>query len=107
MSIGAVPVRSVLQTGDGVIVAACGEGGRGGTQPASVTSSNIDSSDCFIEAPLAPGRPGCPLLLPPTCLAAAGRSEEHTSELQSLMRISFAVFFFINLTSLFFFSFLI
>src|SRR3546814_7262242 len=51
-------------TGGGVIVAACGEGGLDGTQPASVTSSNIDSSDCFIEAPLAPGRPGCPLLLP-------------------------------------------
>src|SRR3546814_8473765 len=26
------------------------------------------------------------------CLVAAGRSEEHTSELQSLMRISYAVF---------------
>src|SRR3546814_8985076 len=94
MSICTVPVRSVRQTGGGVIVAACGEGGLDGTQPASVTSSNIDSSDCFIEAPLAPGRPGCPLLLPPTCLAAAGhraRSEEHTSELQPLMRISYAV----------------
>src|SRR3546814_7586574 len=28
----------------------------------------------------------------PTCTAAHGRSEEHTSELQSLMRISYAVF---------------
>src|SRR3546814_9166439 len=28
----------------------------------------------------------------PALLAAAGRSEEHTSELQSLMRISYAVF---------------
>src|SRR3546814_18792980 len=80
MSICAVPVRSVRQTGDGVIVAACGEGGRGGTQPASVTSSNIDSSDCFIEAPLAPGRPGRPLLLPPTCLAAAGHRARKSVE---------------------------
>src|SRR3546814_6116079 len=31
--------------------------------------------------------------IPPLCAAvAAGRSEEHTSELQSLMRISYAVF---------------
>src|SRR3546814_7605469 len=80
MSIGAVPVRSVRQTGDGELVAACGEGGRGGTQPASVTSSNIDSSDCFIEAPLAPGRPGCPLLLPPTCLAAAGHRPDQRDQ---------------------------
>src|SRR3546814_5236301 len=28
----------------------------------------------------------------PACLRPAGRSEEHTSELQSLMRISYAVF---------------
>src|SRR3546814_10584848 len=30
--------------------------------------------------------------LPPADAAAKGRSEEHTSELQSLMRISYAVF---------------
>src|SRR3546814_3127606 len=30
--------------------------------------------------------------IPPHSLASAGRSEEHTSELQSLMRISYAVF---------------
>src|SRR3546814_7011460 len=29
---------------------------------------------------------------PPGALAATGRSDEHTSELQSLMRISYAVF---------------
>src|SRR3546814_4719103 len=28
----------------------------------------------------------------PECIASMGRSEEHTSELQSLMRISYAVF---------------
>src|SRR3546814_4234136 len=33
---------------------------------------------------------GLPFLLPPPC--ACQRSEEHTSELQSLMRISYAVF---------------
>src|SRR3546814_6059589 len=31
-------------------------------------------------------------LLAPLVMAAMGRSEEHTSELQSLMRISYAVF---------------
>src|SRR3546814_2038420 len=36
-------------------------------------------------------RSGC-LLFAMTFLAGAGRSEEHTSELQSLMRISYAVF---------------
>src|SRR3546814_7272642 len=30
--------------------------------------------------------------LPPICRSCARRSEEHTSELQSLMRISYAVF---------------
>src|SRR3546814_2528605 len=44
------------------------------------------------------GRRGCSIWLPissrPTPLACTGllRSEEHTSELQSLMRISYAVF---------------
>src|SRR3546814_4124389 len=33
-------------------------------------------------------KPGCP----PPAVAHAARSEEHTSELQSLMRISYAVF---------------
>src|SRR3546814_8942905 len=33
-----------------------------------------------------------PRWIPPTYAAATGRSEEHTSELQSLMRISYAVF---------------
>src|SRR3546814_9426393 len=39
----------------------------------------------------APGTPACP---PPTAARrrATARSEEHTSELQSLMRISYAVF---------------
>src|SRR3546814_4460543 len=34
----------------------------------------------------------CEHCLNPTCVAACPRSEEHTSELQSLMRISYAVF---------------
>src|SRR3546814_3680951 len=38
-------------------------------------------------------------------LARAMRSEEHTSELQSLMRISYAVFFFKNTYFFFFFFF--
>src|SRR3546814_7292596 len=32
------------------------------------------------------------ITMPARCLFAPGRSEEHTSELQSLMRISYAVF---------------
>src|SRR3546814_4453125 len=39
-----------------------------------------------------PGVSGSDALLAPAVLRALGRSEEHTSELQSLMRISYAVF---------------
>src|SRR3546814_4744705 len=40
-------------------------------------------------------------------LIASLRSEEHTSELQSLIRLSYAVFFFYKLLSFFFFFFLL
>src|SRR3546814_2597125 len=36
--------------------------------------------------------PGCVHYLPPVVSDCSPRSEEHTSELQSLMRISYAVF---------------
>src|SRR3546814_2811468 len=39
-----------------------------------------------------PARSSAVLRAPPSGLPAGGRSEEHTSELQSLMRISYAVF---------------
>src|SRR3546814_4970083 len=38
------------------------------------------------------GQPGAPSVDPATATKAIQRSEEHTSELQSLMRISYAVF---------------
>src|SRR3546814_9016649 len=54
---------------------------------------------CYdVEFPLiarAMAAAGADLILCPSCtdtLAGANRSEEHTSELQSLMRISYAVF---------------
>src|SRR3546814_2622895 len=40
-------------------------------------------------APMSPGRPTSPAASP---IAASTRSEEHTSELQSLIRSSYAVF---------------
>src|SRR3546814_1966950 len=41
---------------------------------------------------ISPCRPRSPCPSPTTGSACSGRSEEHTSELQSLMRISYAVF---------------
>src|SRR3546814_5852325 len=65
-------------------------------------SENPASSECESEAPLdhAHRRAHLPLPTPAAArhslgiqrLAGAHRSEEHTSELQSLMRISYAVF---------------
>src|SRR3546814_4944896 len=46
-----------------------------------------DHFQTFIEAQMADGRYGSA-----SEVVRAGRSEEHTSELQSLMRISYAVF---------------
>src|SRR3546814_1108293 len=51
------------------------------TTPASVRPESCECRSAYNQAPCRP-RP----------LSAAWRSEEHTSELQSLMRISYAVF---------------
>src|SRR3546814_5127390 len=68
---------------------------------AGVSASMIESdeSECFEAAKLAMHKPSAPNPYNPatqsTTAGAAGaalRSEEHTSELQSLMRISYAVF---------------
>src|SRR3546814_1402747 len=51
-------------------------------------------SDCLIRASstyVMPNKPS-PVASPPATTVAGTRSEEHTSELQSLMRISYAVF---------------
>src|SRR3546814_2626086 len=50
----------------------------------------IDVLHCEVEHRAQPGRACVALRKPHTILS--GRSEEHTSELQSLMRISYAVF---------------
>src|SRR3546814_9343732 len=50
--------------------------GRGGEAATSRNCPSVSASRCHLPMP-----------------AAQGRSEEHTSELQSLMRISYAVFF--------------
>src|SRR3546814_7134010 len=49
---------------------------------------NNDVRTVVLDDPV-PVRPKVPLIIKP---CAAARSEEHTSELQSLMRISYAVF---------------
>src|SRR3546814_3383151 len=62
---------------------------------AGVSASMIESdeSECFEAAKLAMHKPSAPNPYnPATQSTAAGRSEEHTSELQSLMRTSYAVF---------------
>src|SRR3546814_4485407 len=66
--------------------------GDGFTVPANVPGEALGSCSFANEA----GRPMRDEMLPLAQLAGAfafeGRSEEHTSELQSLMRISYAVF---------------
>src|SRR3546814_1213658 len=66
---------------------------------ASVAVSGIVASPCCSPRPAAPSRRHCRFGLPGSPLVGAAahglgtqRSEEHTSELQSLMRISYAVF---------------
>src|SRR3546814_8812989 len=44
------------------------------------------------SAPMAAGKPAKLPAMPSTMVTTARRSEEHTSELQSLMRISYAFF---------------
>src|SRR3546814_3920392 len=48
-------------------------------------------SACWASAPAARARPAA-ASRPGACRSVRARSEEHTSELQSLMRISYAVF---------------
>src|SRR3546814_1193294 len=58
---------------------------------ASIRRTRIEAKDCGRQQRNEKGGHGLPFLLPVVgvCLV---RSEEHTSELQSLMRISYAVF---------------
>src|SRR3546814_7399541 len=51
-----------------------------------------DGADLLVQPGLGVLRGDLQLLHPARCLPGLARSEEHTSELQSLMRISYAVF---------------
>src|SRR3546814_2389601 len=78
-----------LRTASGVV--AYGEGGT----PAGTAFWGGESSEtikCVIDRYLAPALRGVNLFAHERVLQAMDRSEEHTSELQSLMRISYAVF---------------
>src|SRR3546814_9267436 len=57
---------------------------------APAPAARPEASSAPAEAP--PRRTGKPRSASPAPIAARQRSEEHTSELQSLMRISYAVF---------------
>src|SRR3546814_8132300 len=77
-------------------------GGAGASSDAGVLALGVDADHRAVDGQQV-GNDGAH-----TLAAARGRSEEHTSELQSLMRISYAVFCLkkktltsINLTSLF------
>src|SRR3546814_5267149 len=88
---GAVVVSSQVQTpGKNILVGALGRGGKGiyvldVTNPSSFSGSDVEwrknGGDVDMGQVL-----GTPII------AKLNRSEEHTSELQSLMRISYAVF---------------
>src|SRR3546814_1666934 len=67
----------------------------GSEHPARVIWSyveRLDLSDLEASVKSREGHPGHPAISPRLQLALWLRSEEHTSELQSLMRISYAVF---------------
>src|SRR3546814_4140782 len=69
--------------------------------PADAEFTRFNTSDCRLRhtptpclqcLPWQQARPDADLCLRPSCRLNVSRSEEHTSELQSLMRISYAVF---------------
>src|SRR3546814_10132636 len=66
-------------------------GGAGVPSPASTASTS--SSSLLSGSPSSPASSFSTMLMPISLIAdMTSRSEEHTSELQSLMRISYAVF---------------
>src|SRR3546814_6789671 len=58
----------------------------------SLAKNDIKTSQSELLAIAATGSSAISRMTPSTDLTASARSEEHTSELQSLMRISYAVF---------------
>src|SRR3546814_9259535 len=73
----ALQARGLAEGADGM-----GESQRGGHGPQHPCDHRQERGDRFLSAPSCDGR----------CMTTTARSEEHTSELQSLMRISYAVF---------------
>src|SRR3546814_5003051 len=61
------------------------------TAAAFLAFTRIPADDCIIEVGLG-GRLDAINIIPPPAAFGIARSAEHTSELQSLMRISYAVF---------------
>src|SRR3546814_2811698 len=58
----------------------------------TTSSARASTGDASSSACLAAASNGATCAMPLTSVASSSRSEEHTSELQSLMRISYAVF---------------
>src|SRR3546814_6418924 len=81
--------------GGDVVAAAVGQAGerdRGGGRRASISDRTDPSGRRRADRPAGRGVQGAAAVGPDRRGAARIRSEEHTSELQSLMRISYAVF---------------
>src|SRR3546814_10339229 len=87
MRMQTIPVMTSVKSS----VSPCGEAHAAGTtvpiQPAISAAVDVTMKDSLKPTPV---RVTTPTTMP--TVAAAARSEEHTSELQSLMRISYAVF---------------
>src|SRR3546814_3760186 len=92
------PYTTLVRSGDAAERGAGGRGGRGGGFAARAGAAPGRSGggvqDQRQRSDRGAGTPtGCPACRARGgCRTPAGRSEEHTSELQSLMRISYAVF---------------
>src|SRR3546814_2590564 len=74
-----------------VVVAVSKAGGMGVFGAAALPPERLEEELAWIDDHIG-GRPYGVDLIVPNSFAGKGRSEEHTSELQSLMRISYAVF---------------
>src|SRR3546814_5236584 len=83
-------MRAALASADGPVLAFCRSGTRSTNLWSLARASMGDSPQSLSEKAAAQGYDLSPLMGALTQLSS--RSEEHTSELQSLMRISYAVF---------------
>src|SRR3546814_2139053 len=88
---GEVPVGAVILSPDGVVLAQAGNRTLGDLDPTAHAEVVAIRAAC--ERLGSERLAGCDLYVTlEPCPMCATRSEEHTSELQSLMRISYAVF---------------